>query len=517
MYKKATGVVLLTMFLLCTFTGYALAAGFSDLQDHWAAGEINRWVDKGLAGGYEDGTFRPNRQVTRAEFVALVNRAFAVDKKGSVMGFSDVKNGTWYYDEVTAASAAGYIGGYSDGTFGPDRTITRQEAASVLVRLLKLAPATGGLDQIKDEGQIAVWARGNVGAVVRDGLMKGMPDNTFMPQKGISRAEAVVSLDRALAFTSGATPPDEPQPIKEPVKETGIKGEVTYNNEAAQNAVIKIYKADGYEVLETAKTDANGSFKIKLEPGNYDLTATTDKEVAYQSDAQVTDDKLTGVNLEMQAAAVVKGTLKDKDENPVKNATLIFTTNPTFTTSTNNNGEYSAVLVPDRDYRVRSILGEEDSVPVEIEDKLSVGHAGQHTVSLSTEIDTEQPTPGGGGAPGGDETENEAPVVESVTFVVDGKKVTESGSNNNFNIDLTDYPDDAMFTELTVQASDADKANVEFAGKSAKMTFNQEGEAYKSFSYPLSLLRIMGNEISVPVTVTGKTGLESEVNVNIEL
>ncbi|TEB08362.1 Endo-1,4-beta-xylanase A precursor [Pelotomaculum schinkii] len=515
MGKKAASVAIVTLLLLFTAGGYAFAAGFSDLQGHWAAGQINKWVEQGLVAGYEDGTFKPDRQITRAEFVALVNRSFAVEPAASGLRFADVQPGTWYYGEVAAAAAAGYISGYPDGSFGPGLSITRQEAAAILVRLLKLAPAAGELDQIKDAGLIAQWAHGSVGAVVRDGLMVGMPDHTFQPQKNISRAEAVVSLERALEFTP-------------PVQETGIEGQAVYKNAAVQNAVVRVYAAGGYEVLEIAKTDTGGTFKLDLEPGSYDLTAVTDQEVAYRSDVQVYEDQVTVVNLELQAAAVLTGELKDKDGNPVKNATLTFTTNPTFITSTNVNGQYSVALVPDRNYLVRFVSGEEGSETVKIEDNLSVGHAGPHNVPLATETSAEQPAAGGGGGAGGGGAD-EAPVVESVTFVVDGSPVTVTGANNSFNINLTggSYTDASKFTEITVNASsDADKARLSLLGVTKTITFNQGvasvsvdelvGEQDISLGGLKTILSLLGTS-QISITVTGKTGLTSEVNVTIDV
>ncbi|SFH07173.1 Carboxypeptidase regulatory-like domain-containing protein [Desulfotomaculum arcticum] len=528
MTKKTIGVILLTMLLLLTLSGYALAAGFTDLQDHWAAGQINKWVDQGLAGGYDDGTFKPDRQVSRAEFVALVNRAFKIEQSNSGVNLSDVKTGNWYYDDVAAATAAGYIGGYADGTFRPNQIITRQEVAGVLVRLLKLTPETEGIDNFADAGQIAQWARGNIGAVVRESLMKGMPDNSFAPQKGISRAEAIVSLDRALGYLPDAAAPGEPQSTKA----TSIDGKVTYNSAAVPNAVVKIYQADGYEVLASTQTDSSGHFKFNLEPGKYDLTATTDKEVAYKSDVQVTGDSMTGVDLSMQEAAVVTGILKDKNGKPVKNATLIFTTNPTFTVSTDGSGKYTAVLLKDRKYQVRCTI---DGKVTQIEEDLQVGNAGQQEIALSTKDATGSSASGGGGGSSdesseenGDESDTDddssptekAPVVNSVTFTVDGSPVTVTGSNNRFNVNLTGYSNNSKFTGITVNASnDASKAKVSLLGVSKEITFNQ---GVGSFSYPMTLselkmaLEIYGSN-TIPITVTGKTGLTSNVTVNITI
>lgn len=127
----------------------------------------------------------------------MVNRAFGIDTKGFTADFSDVAAGQWYYGDIAAASASGYTGGYPDGTFKPKQSISRQEAASIMVRLLKLEPTTQGLDKFKDATRIPQWSRSSIGAIAKAGFMAGYPDGTFQPGKSITRAEAVASLDRA--------------------------------------------------------------------------------------------------------------------------------------------------------------------------------------------------------------------------------------------------------------------------------------------------------------------------------
>jgi len=194
--------------LVLGLTGYAFSAGFSDLMGHWAEEPIERWATRGLVAGYPGGTFQPNREISRAEFVALVNRAFIKSVDCDVdAGFTDVPAGKWYSVDIAAAKAAGYISGYTDGTFGPNRTITRQEAASVLTRLLKLEPGGNNLSGFHDALAIPAWSRGSLAAVVEKGIMRGMPDGCLYPLKSLTRAEAVVLLDRALQFcalTTGA-------------------------------------------------------------------------------------------------------------------------------------------------------------------------------------------------------------------------------------------------------------------------------------------------------------------------
>jgi len=196
MAKRRKTIIALLLSLLMAITATASAQP-ADISGHWAETQIQSWLDEGLASGYPDGTFKPNREVSRAEFVAMVNRAFGIESEGALSGFADVKEGQWFYDDVMAAKAEGYVGGYPDGTFKPQNSISRQEAASSLARLLNLDQTTQVLEQFKDSAQIPQWSRGSVGALVENGLMGGYPDNTFKPTRSITRAEAVATLDRA--------------------------------------------------------------------------------------------------------------------------------------------------------------------------------------------------------------------------------------------------------------------------------------------------------------------------------
>ncbi|NPV73548.1 MAG: hypothetical protein HPY89_07120 [Pelotomaculum sp.] len=190
-------IALVAMF--CFWGGGPALAQPADIQGHWAEKQIGDWFARGLIAGYGDGTFRPDNKVTRAEFVVMTNRAFGFNS-GIQAPFSDVSPGDWFFGQVCAAVAAGYIAGDEDGRFRPGDEISRQEAAVVLSRLLKLKMPEGMdvLAAFKDAGSIARWSRAAVSAVVAAGYMAGYPeDRTFRPAEPITRAEAVVVLDRA--------------------------------------------------------------------------------------------------------------------------------------------------------------------------------------------------------------------------------------------------------------------------------------------------------------------------------
>ncbi|HSQ89397.1 N-acetylmuramoyl-L-alanine amidase, partial [Romboutsia sp.] len=89
--------------------------GFSDIQNHWAKVSIEDFASKGYIGGYEDGTFRPDNPITRAEFVKIVNKVCGFTQIGSE-NFNDVNTSNWFYNDVCIGIKAGYIKGYEDNT-----------------------------------------------------------------------------------------------------------------------------------------------------------------------------------------------------------------------------------------------------------------------------------------------------------------------------------------------------------------------------------------------------------------
>lgn len=203
---SAALALLLCLSLLPT-AAWAAETAFRDVSGHWAEETITAWREKGDISGYSDGTFRPNNSVTRAEFVKLLNRAIGLTAEGTI-SFTDVKESDWFYAEVAKAVAAGYAGGMGDDTFQPEAPITRAQAAAMLARAQKLTANESRADGFSDASAIPAWAKGSVGAVAASGYMTGYPDGSFGASGNITRAEAVVTLDRVQDVTITAAGQD---------------------------------------------------------------------------------------------------------------------------------------------------------------------------------------------------------------------------------------------------------------------------------------------------------------------
>ena len=113
-----------------------ITASFSDVPaDAWYAKAVNTLASLGMLGGYPDGTFRPDAPITRAEFAAIA-LAFAYDPVNASCSYTDVNTAAWYYIYVAQATTYGWIGGYPDGTFRPNNSITRAEVCVIVNNML---------------------------------------------------------------------------------------------------------------------------------------------------------------------------------------------------------------------------------------------------------------------------------------------------------------------------------------------------------------------------------------------
>ncbi|USF28719.1 S-layer homology domain-containing protein [Clostridium sp. MD294] len=182
----------------------------NDIFGHWAEFTITKWQNEGRIGGYEDGTFKPDRAITRAEFVRLLNSAAPTAFTSSAsINFSDVKESDWFYADVAKAVGGRVASGFEDGTFRPGETVTRMQAAVFICNAKGLTPNEAAANNFTDAAQIPAWAKGAVGAAVAAGYLSGYPDGSFGGSKGMTRAEAVSTLDRVLGGGSTNTPSGE--------------------------------------------------------------------------------------------------------------------------------------------------------------------------------------------------------------------------------------------------------------------------------------------------------------------
>lgn len=174
-------------------------SSFTDMNGHWSEKYAKILSDKKIINGYEDGSFKPENNVTRAEITKMVVSAFNVTGT-NVISFADVVADSWYSQFVARAAAAGIINGY-DGKFNPNGNITRQDAALIVFRVLDtMNTLPKGSATFKDSSIIAPYALDAVKALGSIGVLNGDTNGNFNPSSSITRAEIAAVICRALEY-----------------------------------------------------------------------------------------------------------------------------------------------------------------------------------------------------------------------------------------------------------------------------------------------------------------------------
>ena len=166
----------------------------------WAVDSIELLYELGVVAGYPDGTFRPNNNVTREEFITLLVRTFQLQDDAAEVEFYDVGENDWFYRYISAAVYNEITLGMGDGTFGIGQNITRQDMAVMAQRMISTfglnLPNIADAVEFYDADDIADYATAAVVSMQRAGIITGMPDGTFAPSASATRAQAVVILGR---------------------------------------------------------------------------------------------------------------------------------------------------------------------------------------------------------------------------------------------------------------------------------------------------------------------------------
>ena len=147
--------------------------------------------------GYPDGTVRPDGSITRAEATTIFFRLLTEESRtqlwATANSYSDVSAGQWYNNAVSTMTSAGIVNGYPDGTFHPNAPITRAEMAKIIALFAKLDKTA---DRFPDTA--GHWAEAYVRLAAGNGWIEGYPDGSFRPDRSITRAETVTMIDRVL-------------------------------------------------------------------------------------------------------------------------------------------------------------------------------------------------------------------------------------------------------------------------------------------------------------------------------
>lgn len=162
----------------------------SDITGHWAENYIIDLVTSGAVSGYDDGTFRPDNAVTRAEFVKMVVNAFGYDVADSISesSFTDVETEAWFAPYIESANTSNIVDGYSDGTFGPGNTINRAEAMKILLSAANLETTEITEASFNDVDETA-WFAPYVYTAYDMAIVSGYGNDQFGPGDNMTRAQ----------------------------------------------------------------------------------------------------------------------------------------------------------------------------------------------------------------------------------------------------------------------------------------------------------------------------------------
>ncbi|MCM3338685.1 S-layer homology domain-containing protein [Paenibacillus sp. MER TA 81-3] len=169
-----------------------------DIRGHWAESTIAQLIADHTMSGYEDGTFRPNRRVTRAEFAQMIVGAYKLKPRAGRVYSDTAKH--WAKDAIATAQSYGIVQGYDENTYGSNDWITREQMAVMLVQASHLPKRSlaEAYKRYTDTYLLSGWAEQDVYTAISYGVLSGYEDRKLKPLHRATRAEAAVMLHNAL-------------------------------------------------------------------------------------------------------------------------------------------------------------------------------------------------------------------------------------------------------------------------------------------------------------------------------
>lgn len=175
-------------------------------EDKWYYDAVAYVYQQGIMVGMSETTFEPNTTVNRAQVVQMLYNLEGQPQVSGDSGFSDIRDGQWYAKAVAWASANDVVAGYEDGTFRPTRAVTREEFAQILYNYAKFKgydlSASADLGKFPDSCQVSSWAETALGWANGNGLINGHDDGRLDPKGSTIRAQAasiLMNFDKGFA------------------------------------------------------------------------------------------------------------------------------------------------------------------------------------------------------------------------------------------------------------------------------------------------------------------------------
>ncbi len=197
----------------------AEAIAFEDVPaGYWAEPYIDALSSRGLISGYDDGTFRPDQPVTRAQTANIVSRTFDLTADKAILEFSDVESDYWARESIGEVVRGGFMTGFPDDTFKPNLPVTRTQALITLVTGLGIEPPQNiqaALSRYTDANAIPQWANEKIAAATDSSLVVNYPDTAQLkPNEPTTRAELSALIYQALVREGVVEPVDSQYVVK---------------------------------------------------------------------------------------------------------------------------------------------------------------------------------------------------------------------------------------------------------------------------------------------------------------
>ncbi|WP_374724535.1 S-layer homology domain-containing protein [Calidifontibacillus erzurumensis] len=274
---------------------------------------VQHLSEKGVIGGYNDGTFKPNKAVTRAEAAKMLAYDLGLEAPTETStNFKDVKKGDWYYEPVMALSQAGGISGYENGTFGPNKTITRAEMSSMLVKAYGIQANIEGEQTPFTDVPPTSWFAGAVQTLYKNNITSGKSQTKFAPNDPVTRGEIAAFIQKVNEAKNNS---DETKKSTIEINEDNtvtIAG-TTYKIPASLSGIFN---------KENAKILANA--EIKLEENNGTITKITYLQLNTSGQPATNGQQEFSNNLVLDGKGnTIAGTLKvNANYITIKNVTI---------------------------------------------------------------------------------------------------------------------------------------------------------------------------------------------------
>lgn len=282
--KKVTCFLLSAVLVssLFLFNGKAGASSFSDINNHWAKEDMEYLVQKGIIGGYADGTFRPNEVVTRAQAAIMIGRALGLPGEQPVDArFKDVPASVTGSGFIHQLELIGVAAGYGDGTYRPHNPVNRGDATIHLIKSTLAPSDRKGYPEHPFKDVSTSQASGKYVIIAyQNGIVDGYADKTFRPYEHITRAQFSVFLSRSLQSERQSAPELEEREAVDLLNRYNTVREAAYDDAQDQpNLKFQTYKTkeEFYQLfldfMSRDEVEQNFSIRLREENGSLYLVA----------------------------------------------------------------------------------------------------------------------------------------------------------------------------------------------------------------------------------------------------